>query len=168
MSMIAKKKCIEPGTATIDEKDGSIVISCRDCTQFPDPSSVKCISCICEAISECGAASKIKMIGIKDTELSGDAAEIFCDLSRICRPVVSNTKRKCANCPRSPERIYDAVWSEFPDMSFAKACSRIYTDSRDGPECAGCLQKTYLTLANCDTEMKKIEEKITNMAGRKN
>lgn len=168
MSIISKKKAIEPGTASVDERDGSVIISCRDCTQFPDPSSTKCISCICEAISVCGSADKIRMIGVKDTELSGDAAEIFCDLARLCRPLVKNVGRKCSGCPRSPEKIYDSVWAEFPDMSFAKACSRLYTDSRDGPECAGCLQRTYITLTNCDAEMKRIQEKMTLMAGRNN
>lgn len=168
MSIISRRSVTEPGTATIDETDGSISVSCKNCTQYPDPASTKCICCICEAVSVCGATDTIRLSGVKDMEISGDAAEIFCDLARLCKPIANDQKRKCVRCPRSPQAIYDSVWSEFPDMSFAKACSRIYTDSRDGPECAGCLQKTYITLSNCDVEMKRIHEKVALMVGRNN
>ncbi len=167
MSIISKRSGTEPGTASLDEKDGSLNIYCKGCTQFPDPSAARCISCICEAIGACGTSEVIRLTGTREMELSGDAAEIFCDLARLCRPMAGITKRKCAGCPRSPEQIYDSVWSEFPDLSFAKACSRLYSDSGDGPECAGCLQRTYLTLTNCDAELKKIEDRIASVAGRK-
>lgn len=162
-----KKNAALPGTATISETDGSLVINCKGCDQFPEPSSAKCTVCICEGLSQCGMAEKIKLLGIKDTEISGDAAELFCGLSQITLPLISCPGgRRCSRCSRSPENLMASLWEDFPDIPFATACARLYCDRNDGPECAGCLQRTYAALSNCDAQMRAVTEKAAEAARR--
>lgn len=161
-----KQKSVLPGDAVLT---GNILtIQCRGCEHLPDACSQNCINCICDAIVREGTAERIRLLSGKDIDISGPSAEIFCDLAKVNRPITTiPTGRKCMKCPRSPAKVLENVWAEFPDPSFTSACARLYTDSRDGPECYACLQKTYSALMAADGEMNSIREKTSSLAGGK-
>lgn len=161
-----KKQC--PGEATVLPDSDTLCIDCKGCQQIPDAGSPVCINCVCSAVFRHGTADRIKLSAGKDTEISGPAAEIICELAQIGKPVsVVPDGRKCAKCPRSPERLFDAVWSEFPDPSFGSAYARLYVDGREPPECAACMQRTYSMLKSSEDEMGKIKEKTSDLAKNK-
>lgn len=156
------------GQSYLDKTLSILHINCRGCERYTDCCSPDCISCMCEAIAKNGTAEKIRLESAKDTEISGRAAELVCDLARINRPLILMPKgRKCAKCPRHPEAIISSTWAEFPDPHFRNACSRLYSDRNDGPECAVCLQKTYTALNSADAEMERIRTKVTDLAESK-
>ena len=153
-----------PGETFRPDAGDTLCITCRGCHQFPDSCSPVCISCICEAVSECGTADKIKLISTKDTVISGSTAEIMCSLARVRRPLLSQPSgRRCARCPKSPRAILESAWSEFPDPNFKAALSRLYSDSRDLPECTACMQRTYNAITSSEKEMEAIRERAKTL-----
>ena len=161
---VRKTKKDTPGKAFIQEGADTLCITCRGCDQFPDSCSPVCISCICEAVSECGTADKIKLVSTKDTVISGSTAEILCSLARIRRPLLPQPSgRRCARCPKSPRAILESAWSEFPDPNFKAALSRLYSDSRDLPECTACMQRTYNAITSSEKEMEAIRERAKTL-----
>ncbi|MBO4502253.1 MAG: hypothetical protein J5707_01165 [Candidatus Methanomethylophilus sp.] len=166
MNFMTGRKCRKetPGKAFRSDGNDTLCITCRGCNQFPDSCSPVCISCICEGVSECGTADKIKLISTKDTIISGSTSEILCSLARVRRPLLSQPNgRRCARCPKSPQAILESTWSEFPDPNFKVALSRLYSDSRDLPECTACMQRTYNAITSSEKEMDEIRERAKTL-----
>ena len=42
--------------------------------------------------------------------------------------------------------------------------SRLYSDSRDGPECTVCMQKTYAILKKAEDDLSRIRTKASELA----
>jgi hypothetical protein len=161
LGSIGSKKC-DVTSATMDEE--VLCIDCRNCNQLSDPKSMPCINCMISSISELGNAERIKLRSGRDTEISGRAAEIFCELTDVTR--FSDLKvdpvrgRSCAGCEYSPERILDLVQADFPDLSFEQVRSKLMVFRPEGHECSLCLQKTYRMLDQVELSMEKIRKKV--------
>ena len=156
-----------PGTACMD-RSGNLVVSCRGCDQFPDAGSPTCIRCITSAISTEGVSDRIQLKAGKDTDISGQAAEVLCDLAQLRRATLpTNGTRRCSACMRSPVRVMGDAWADFPDPSFAAACDRLYSLAGDGPECAACLQRTHSALRMAEDNMERVREKAARIASGK-
>jgi bacterioferritin-associated ferredoxin len=163
-----KKKEERPGSSCIDRSSGSLNIRCTGCGRFPDPASKECIECICEAVADSGTSDCIRLTGVRDTILSGKAAEFFCLLAEVRKPISFGSKKgRCAKCPRSPVQIFDSAWETFPEIPFSQIRSRLYSDSRDGPECISCLQKTYAELTASEEKMRAVSALFGENGGRK-
>ncbi len=155
-----KQKGPAPGSSYRVDDSNTLCINCRGCGHYPDSCSPVCISCICEAVDANGTAERIRLVSTKDTEITGGTAELICSLARIRRPLVATPgRRQCTRCSRSPDAILNTTWSEFPDPDFRKACARLYSDSRDGPECIACMQRTYNAIITAEKEMDSIRSK---------
>lgn len=153
---------MSPGDASLS--NNTLTISCEGCENLPDACGRNCINCICDAIVREGTAERIRLLSGRDIDISGASAEILCDLAKVNRPItVIPSGRRCLRCPRSPAKVLEGVWAEFPDPSFTSACARLYTDSRDGPECNACMQRTYNALTMAETEMRAIREKAESI-----
>lgn len=150
------------------EGSGILTVNCRGCGQFPDVGSPVCIRCMTAFISKNGTADRIQLKAGKDTEVSGPAAEILCDLAMLNRPdyQVSGGKA-CESCMRSPSKVLEAAWADFPDPSFSSVAGSLYSDYRDGPECALCLQRTHSALLSADANMEKIRKKAALLTENK-
>ncbi len=155
-----KQKAPAPGSSRRSDDSNTLCINCRGCERFPDSCNRACVICMCEAVLDSGTAEKIRLVSNKDVEITGATAEIICSLARIRRPLISDPSgRKCAKCSRSPSAILGSTWSDFPDPDFKKACSRLYSDSSDGPECIACMQRTFNALSVCERDMDAIRSK---------
>ncbi len=163
-----KQNAPAPGTSYRTDNSSTLCINCRGCERFPDSCCPQCISCMCEAVNANGAAERIRLVSTKDTEVSGGMAEIVCSLARIRRPIITEPPcRKGSRCPRSPASILESTWADFPDPDFKRACARLYSDSRDGPECIACMQRTYNALCTCEREMDTIRGRAKEMCRSK-
>ena len=159
------KRNTVPGTAQMNGESGSLIISCSGCGQLPDPSTPACARCICEAIASEGPAERIRLSGTRDTEISGNAAQILCGLATLSIPVVNDMQgKRCSNCSRSPSNILETAWADFPEPSIAPAMSRLYSDAGDGPECTVCMQKTYAALKKAEEDLTDIRSRASAMA----
>ena len=160
-----KSKRTAPGTASTDRDSRSLVISCTGCDQLPDPSNSACARCICEAIAEEGPSERIRLTGTRDTEISGGAARLLCELATLSIPVIGDMQgRRCRGCSRSPSNVLAGAWADFPEPSLGPAMSRLYSDTGDGPECTVCMQRTYAALKKADDDLSRIRAKASSMA----
>ena len=154
-----------PGTAVTDRDSRSLIISCAGCEQLPDPSNGVCARCICEAIAEEGPSERIRLAGTRDTEISGSAAQLLCELATLSIPVMGDMQgRRCRGCSRSPSNVLCGAWADFPEPALGPAMSRLYSDPGDGPECTVCMQKTYAALKKADDDLSRIRAKASSMA----
>ena len=156
-----------PGTASVD-RSGNLVVHCGGCDQVPDAGSPVCVRCIASAVSSEGTAEKIRLKAGRDTEISGGAAEILCDLALLRRASLpTNGTRKCSVCSRSPVKVMGDAWADFPEPSFAAACDRLYALADDSPECTACLQRTHTALRAAEDSMARVKDKASKLASGK-
>lgn len=156
-----------PGGADLDQS-GILVVNCRGCSSCPDIGSPVCVRCITEHLSSLGSAERIRLTAGKDTEISGPAVELLCEMATISRPIASMPKGgRCSSCDRSPDRIISAAWADFPDPSFVAASDRLYTRSDDGAECSSCLQRTHAELVVAEEEMRRIRRRASTLASNR-
>jgi hypothetical protein len=147
------------------DSTGILRIDCHGCAQLPDVGSPMCVRCIVNAVAELGGADRIQLRTGKDTEISGVAAELLCDLASVNRVSLDgNGDRRCAICSRAPQRVMAAAWTDFPDPSFAAAREGLYTAPGDGLGCAACLQRTHSALVMAERNMDRVKKKAAELA----
>lgn len=145
-----------------------ISIDCRGCGRIPDTGSKECISCIVDGISEHGCVSRIRLRTGKDIEISGTAAELFCELSliyRSARSAVNEEKGRCRSCKYSCRRIAGLAWEKFPEPDFAGARGVLMTSRTSNKVCGICIQKTYRILDQAELSMGEFYRKIAGIKG---
>ncbi|AGI47968.1 hypothetical protein TALC_00975 [Thermoplasmatales archaeon BRNA1] len=152
-----------PGSASMDPS-GILNVDCRGCQQVPDAGSPVCIRCITSAIASEGNSDRIRLTAGKDTEISGDAADILCDLATMDRsPVPVSGDRRCRQCQRSPWAVMDAAWADFPEPNFAYAKGRLHSESGDMAECASCMQRTGSAISVSEESFARVKKKASSM-----
>ena len=156
-----------PVKAELDPS-GILMIHCRECTAYPDAGSPACVRCITSSMSRVGTADRVQLKAGKDTEISGPAAEILCDMASLSRVMLpASAGPRCASCARSPEKVMSSAWSDFPEPSFKAAADRLYTEPGDGPGCANCLQRTHSALMIAEANMERVRRKASRIAAAK-
>lgn len=165
---VKRKEAACPLQSRSVDPAGILHIDCCACSQLPDVGSPGCVRCIADALAQLGGADRIQLRTGKDTEISGPAAEILCELAAVNRVSLSATDdRRCASCARSPQRVMAAAWADFPEPSFAAARNGLYTAPEDGPGCAACLQRTHSALTMAERNMDRVRQKAAAMAAAK-
>jgi hypothetical protein len=147
--------------------DGDVLsIDCRECGNVPDAGSDECIRCIVSKISENGCAARIRLRTGRDTEISGPATEILCELSFIDRSASSlsgRPMRRCGSCRHSCDRIVGIAWSTFPTPDFAGARGKLMSFSPSNGVCEVCVQKTYRALDQAELSISEISKRVSAM-----
>lgn len=166
-----KKKGNRKNGAEEAKIDGDVLsIDCRECGKVPDAGSGECIRCIVSEISVNGCAARIRLRTGRDTEISGPAAEILCELSFIDRSASSvggRPMRRCGSCRHSCDRIVGIAWSAFPAPDFAGARGKLMSFRPSNGVCEVCVQKTYRALDQAELSISEISKRVSAMAERK-
>lgn len=146
---------------------GTLNIDCKACGREPDPRTNECIRCISAAVSAEGAGDRIILHKIRDMQITGDAAELICDLSSVMSaPVRDPDDRQCSDCPRRPSEIMEELWSGFPNPKFSECASKVWVGPGEDPECVICLQRTSMHIRNAEKGMSAIRERVADITGR--
>lgn len=157
------------------EVDGdTLLIDCRKCPRPSEARSSECIRCIVTNVSLCGNAERIRLRTSKDTEISGPAAEILCDMAFVSRSARTSAgsfaSRSCGSCGYSCDKIIDMAWSGFPEPYFDQARSKLMAFRPGERECELCLQKTYRSLDQAEQVFggmrKKVSMEVSRSGGR--
>ncbi|MDD2410627.1 MAG: hypothetical protein PHV81_03000 [Candidatus Methanomethylophilaceae archaeon] len=167
----AKKKGNRKNGAAGSEIEGDVLsIDCRDCGKIPDPGSAECIRCIVSRISENGCAVRIRLRTGRDTEISGPAAEVLCELSFIDRSASSvgvRKMRRCGSCRYSCDRVVGIAWGAFPSPDFAGARGKLMSFRPSNSVCEVCVQKTYRALDQAELSISEVSKRVSAMADGK-
>ncbi|MGE0015375.1 MAG: hypothetical protein AB7S83_04240 [Candidatus Methanomethylophilaceae archaeon] len=166
-----KKKKNRKNSVAGAKIDGDVLsIDCQDCRKVPDAGSAECIRCIVSKVSENGCASRIRLRTGRDTEISGPAAEVLCELSFIDRSTSSvggGPMRRCGSCRHSCDRIVGIAWSAFPAPDFAGARGKLMSFRPSNGVCEVCVQKTYRALDQAELSISEISKRVSAMADGK-
>ena len=151
--------------------DDTLHIECRKCKRAPNIRSSECMGCMVDCITECGNADRIRLRTSRDLELSGQAAELLCELAGIrmfAKSVHRGLKgRNCAGCEHSCERVLASAWSGFPEPSFDTARNGLMKFSPSSPACSNCIQKSYRILDQTELNMGNFRKKVSLEVARK-
>ena len=144
---------------------GTVRIDCRKCSMVPNAGSPVCVRCMMDVLYEHGGTERIQLRSGKDTEISGRAAELLCDmalLGRDIRPVPSG--KMCDGCKRECNRLLRAAWREFPEPAFSAARSELVPVSSDRPECTECMRRTSAALDAAEQNMEEMRRETADAA----
>ncbi len=147
--------------------DNTLFIDCRECPQVPELRSPNCVKCIVGSISRCGNAENIRLRTSRDTEISGRAVEILCQLAAIdrsSRPLSEEKDHKCKECVYSCKNIFGIAWEGFPDPYFESARTKLLEYKTSNSKCDTCLQKTYRALDQAELGLTNIKKQVMGRA----
>jgi hypothetical protein len=151
-------------SVTIEDND-TLTIDCRKCLHVPEIRSSDCIRCMVGCISSHGNAERIRLRTGKDMEISGQTANILCELALLDRSVksadVSVRAHSCNVCDYSRVNVINVAWQGFPDPYFEAARELLMKFRAEDRECANCLKKTYRALDQAELGLKNIKKKTT-------
>lgn len=144
-------------------------IDCRDCGRMPDVGSPACVRCMVSAVSEKGSVDRIRLRSGKDTEISGAAAEVLCEMAFIERSMHSTSESSgmhgCRSCGFSCAEMLDTAWAGFPDPCFDDARAKLMVFRPQNRDCENCMQKTYRALEQAELGFRGVRGKLLQKAG---